>query len=209
MTHPTFSQRFNGALVAVGLCGALAAAHAQAPAHPSATNPGQPAPLSALPELQIQPYLGTWYQVAWFPNRFQRQCVSDTSATYALKPNGRLEVRNRCREADGRMDEALGEARPVQPAVDGVLRPAQLRVSFLPAWLRWLPVGEGDYWVIQRADDGRYAVISEPTRRYLWVLSRTPKLSADDETAIRSRLQTQGFDLSAWTAHAHGAAGTR
>lgn len=164
------------------------------------------APLTALPELQLQSYLGTWYQVALFPNWFQRSCASDTTATYSLKDNGRIAVLNRCKQPDGSLDEALGEARSVAPVTQGALRPAQLRVSFLPGWLRWLPVGEGDYWVIQRADDGRYAVVSEPSRRYLWVLSRTPRLSADDETAIRSRLQMQGFDLAAWTAHPHGTA---
>lgn len=194
---------------AIGVAAATLWAGVPAYAQQSGTTPttagtATPVPLSALPELQLQPYLGTWYQVALFPNRFQRQCVSDTTATYRLKDNGRLEVRNRCRQADGSLDEAVGEARTVRPVEQGVVRPAQLRVSFLPSWLRWLPVGEGDYWVIQRPDDGRYAVISEPTRRYLWVLSRTPRLSPDDESAIRSRLQAQGFDLTAWTAHPHG-----
>ena len=162
------------------------------------------AELVPLPQVDLQAYLGSWYQVALFPNRFQSQCVSDTTATYALKANGRIEVLNRCRLANGRFDQALGEARTVGIVENGQLRPAQLRVSFLPAWLRWLPVGQGDYWLIQRADDGRYAVVSEPTRRYLWVLSRKPALAPTDETAIRSRLQLQGFELAAWAAHQQG-----
>ncbi len=96
----------------------------------------------------------------------------------------------------------MGRARPVGQVANDQLKPAQLTVSFLPAWLQWLPVGRGSYWVIQRADDGRYAVISEPSRQYLWVLSRTPVLSSADESAIRSRLVAQGFNLSNWTAHA-------
>lgn len=160
------------------------------------------APLEALPSVTVSSYLGTWYQVALFPNSFQRQCLSDTTATYRLRDDGALDVLNRCRQADGKFDEALGRARPVGQRVQDELRPAQLKVSFLPAWLQWLPVGQGDYWVIQRADDGRYAVVSEPSRRYLWVLSRTPNLAPADESAIRSRLQTQGFDLARWTAHA-------
>jgi lipocalin len=71
------------------------------------------------------------------------------------------------------------------------------------------PSSEGDYWVIQRADDGRYAVVSEPSRRFLWVLSRSPQLSSADETAIRSRLLEQGFELGAWAAHPHGEASAR
>ena len=160
------------------------------------------APLAPLPHLDVPGYMGTWYQVAWFPNRFQKQCVSNTTATYLRVPEG-VEVLNRCRLADGRIDNVVGLARPAGSVLLGDrLEPAKLEVSFLPAWLRWLPIW-GAYWVIQRADDGRYAVISEASRKYLWVLSRTPQLSAADETAIRSRLVQQGFDLSPWQAHPH------
>ena len=165
------------------------------------------APLQSLPSLEVPPYMGTWYQVALFPNFFQRQCVSDTTATYRQLPDGTVEVKNRCRAADGRMDEALGQARPTGTLSGTTLSPARLEVSFLPAWLRWLPVGWGRYWVIQLADDGRYAVISEPTREYLWILSRQPRLSSADEAAIRARLVQQGFsDLAKLEMHRHGSA---
>lgn len=172
----------------------------------ASTSTGTSSALQALPTLEVPPYMGTWYQVAWFPNRFQKQCVGDTSATYRQQPDGRIEVLNRCRKADGSFDEALGQARPVGTLTGTRLAPAQLQVSFLPGWLRWLPVGWGRYWVIQLADDGRYAVISEPTREYLWVLARRPELAPADETAIRSALVRQGFgDLSAWQPHPHTA----
>ncbi len=184
--------------VLVAVAATLAATTATAQTAPSE-------PLAALPSLDVPSYMGTWYQVAWFPNRFQKQCVSNTSATYRRVPEG-VEVLNRCRLADGRIDDVLGLARPAGSVLAGdKLEPARLEVSFLPRWLRWLPIW-GDYWVIQRADDGRYAVISEASRKYLWVLSRTPQLSAADETAIRSRLVQQGFDLSPWQAHPHTAA---
>jgi apolipoprotein D and lipocalin family protein len=164
------------------------------------------APLQSLPSLEVPPYMGTWYQVALFPNRFQAQCVSDTTATYRQLPDGSVEVANRCRTADGRLDEAMGRARPTGALRGTTLAPAQLQVSFLPEWIRWLPVGWGTYWVVQLATDGRYAVVSEPTRQYLWVLSRTPRLTPEDETAIRSRLIEQGFAaaLARWQAHPHG-----
>jgi len=170
------------------------------------TPPATPAALQSLPALEVPPYMGTWYQVAWFPNRFQRQCFSDTSATYRQRPDGAVEVLNRCRTADGRFDEAQGLARPTGRLQGSRLEPAQLEVSFLPAWLRWLPVGWGRYWVIQLADDGRYAVISEPTREYLWVLARQPRLEAADEADIRSALKQQGFgDASRLQMHPHRA----
>jgi apolipoprotein D and lipocalin family protein len=177
----------------------LAAVTATAAAQPAL----QDESLRALPSIDVPAYMGTWYQVAWFPNRFQKQCVQDTAATYRQLPGGEVEVINRCRRADGQMEDIVGLARPAGSVLNGPrLEPAQLEVSFLPRLLRWLPIW-GAYWVIQLADDGRYAVVGEAKREYLWVLSRSPQLSAADESAIRSRLVQQGFDLARWTAHAH------
>lgn len=165
----------------------------------------QTPPLEPLPSLDVPAYMGTWYQVAWFPNRFQSQCVSDTSATYRALPEGRVEVTNRCRREDGRMEDIMGLARPDDAVQTGSqLRPARLEVSFLPAALRWLPIW-GRYWVIALADDGRYAVVSEPQRKHLWVLARAPRLAPADELAIRSLLAQRGFDLTRWQAHPHTA----
>lgn len=196
-------------VLAVCLLAASMTTFAQSPSAPAApalaAAASAPVPLQSLPALEVPPYMGVWYQVALFPNVFQRQCVSDTTATYRQLPDGTVEVKNRCRTADGRMDEALGQARPTGTLTGATLAPARLEVSFLPAWLRWLPVGWGRYWVIQLADDGRYAVISEPKREYLWILSRQPRLSPADEAGIRTRLTQQGFsDLSRLEMHRHG-----
>lgn len=195
-----------GGLGVKGWCAvALAAALVAAPPRGAA----DPAPVQSLAQLHVPDYLGVWYQVALYPNAFQRQCVADTTATYRLRPEGGIEVLNRCRRADGSFDEARGLARPAGQFDGEFLKPARLEVSFLPAVLRWLPIGWGNYWVIQRADDGRYAVVSEPTREYLWVLSRAPALSPADETAIRSALVEQGFDLRRLQAHPHAPAAPR
>lgn len=168
-------------------------------AEPSTTLP----PLKALPSLEVQPYMGRWYQVALYPNRFQRQCVSDTTATYRLLTGGRVEVVNRCRNAAGEFEAVTGVAQPVGQLSGGRLEPAQLEVSFLPTWLRWLPVGWGRYWVIRLADDQRYAVISEPSRNYLWILARQAQLDPVDEQQIHAFLRAQGFDLARLQAHRH------
>jgi apolipoprotein D and lipocalin family protein len=201
---PSWPTQAVVALAACGWVGGVAATE---------SSEVQPPALQSLPSLAVQPYMGTWYQVALFPNRFQKQCASDTSATYRLLSDGRVSVLNRCRQADGRFDDVQGIARPIgRLSGEGAatqLSPAQLEVSFLPAALRWLPVGWGRYWLIQLAEDGRYAVVSEPSREYLWVLSRTPALAPADEAAIRSRLQQQGFSeqrLLRWQAHPHGPA---
>lgn len=168
----------------------------------------EPAPLQPLTSLEIAPYMGTWYQVLWIPNRFQRQCVADTAATYRDLGNGTVEVINRCRTADEKIDSVTGIARPPEGVARieaGQLRPARLEVSFLPAWLRWTGIGWGAYWVVDLAPDGRYAIVSEASREYLWVLSRQPALTPQDEGMVRARLQALGFDLARVQPHPHRA----
>jgi apolipoprotein D and lipocalin family protein len=164
-------------------------------------------PLQALPSLDIAAYMGDWYQVAWIPNRFQKQCVSDTVATYRDLGAGRIEVLNRCKRADGSIDSVLGIARPpagMAHIEGGQLLPARLEVSFLPAWLRWTGIGWGAYWVVDLAPDGRYAIVSEASREYMWVLSRQPALTPIDDGAVKARLQALGFDLARVQPHPHG-----
>ena len=185
------------AVLAMALACSFATAQAQQPA---------PAPPLSLPSLDVAAYMGTWYQVAWIPNRFQKQCVSDTAATYRDRGDGTVEVLNRCKLADGKSDSVLGIARPpagVARIEGGQLKPARLEVSFLPAWLRWTGIGWGAYWVVERPADGRYVIVSEASREYLWVLARQPALTPADDAAIKARLQALGFDLGRAQAHPH------
>jgi apolipoprotein D and lipocalin family protein len=153
--------------------------------------------LQAVPNVNLDRYQGTWYQIALFPNSFQKQCLRNTRAEYRLRADGKVSVKNSCEIEGGKTYIADGLAR--------VLGDAKLEVSFLPSWLRWTGIGWGNYWVIQlggKAEEGyRYAVVSEPKREYLWILSRAPQLSAEDDAAIKSKLQLQGFDLSRLQAH--------
>lgn len=144
-------------------------------------------PLTTVGTVDLPRYAGQWYEVAKYPNRFQRQCIGDTTATYRLRDDGNVDVANRCRTRDG-IDEANGVARRVDGRTD------RLEVSFLPAVLRWLPIGWGRYWIIELAPDYRYAVIGEPSREYLWVLARTRTLSPEDRRAIEARLPAHGYD---------------
>ncbi len=149
------------------------------------------APLKTIERLDVGRYLGTWYEIAKYPNRFQAKCVADTQAQYRQRDDGQLDVVNRCRQANGEMTEAVGRARPV--GADGTPR---LEVRFAPAWLSWLPMVWGDYWVIDLDPAYRLAAVSEPKREFLWVLSRTPTVDAATYQALLGRLQAQGFDLS-------------
>jgi apolipoprotein D and lipocalin family protein len=148
-----------------------------------------PPPLAAIPSLDLARYMGPWTEIARYPNRFQKQCAGPAVATYSLQPEGTVRVVNRCPQADGTVDEAIGEARRIGPPGS-----ALLQVRFAPAWLSWLPQVWGSYWVVELDEAYQLAVVSEPTREYLWVLSRKPGLSPAAWSALTVRLTALGFD---------------
>lgn len=153
-------------------------------------------PLTPVNSIDLQRYQGTWHQVALYPNRFQKKCASNTRAQYAPEPGGTVQVTNQCRTVEGKEIQVVGQARPAHATVlsGNQLTPPQLQVRFAPAWLSWLPMVWGDYWVIQLSADYRYAVVGEPAREFLWVLARDTQLSAADWSAIESKLKEQGYD---------------
>ena len=162
---------------------ALGVASAQEPA-PARTD------LQTIAALDAPRYMGRWYEVAKFPNWFQRVCASQTQAQYQLQDNGTVRVLNRCRNAEGEWKEALGTARSVGP-----LGSPKLQVRFAPDWLAWLPLVWGNYWVIDLDDDYELVAVSEPQREYLWVLSRTPQVAPEKYQALLQRLRAQGLDV--------------
>jgi apolipoprotein D and lipocalin family protein len=142
-------------------------------------------PLRTVPHVDPTRYAGTWYEIASFPQRFQRGCTA-TTATYTLRPDGDLDVLNRCRKGspDGEERSARGRARVVDRATN-----AKLEVSFFrPFW--------GDYWIVDLAQDYTYAVVGHPGRDYLWILSRAPQMSGETYGAILQRLEAQGYETS-------------
>lgn len=156
---------------------------------PAATAVETPPPLATVPAVDTARYVGRWYEVARFPTWFQKRCVGDVTAQYATRADGELDVENRCARSDATVDVANARAK----RADGDPTGAKLRVSFLPAALRWLPFGWAHYWVVDLDPDYAWAVVSEPARDYLWILSRTPSLPAATYDAIVARLAAQGF----------------
>jgi apolipoprotein D and lipocalin family protein len=156
------------------------------PAHAQATA----APLATVPRVDLDRYLGRWHELARYENWFQRSCAGDVSADYSRNAEGGVAVINSCRRADGSLDRSEGVARIVDPATN-----AKLEVTFLPSWLRWTGIGWGNYWVIDLDPEYRYAVVGEPTREYLWVLSRSPSLDAATWARIEERVKASGYDL--------------
>jgi apolipoprotein D and lipocalin family protein len=174
---------------------AMSLAHVQAqtpdrPGAPLQTSASQTAVVS-IASLDVPRYMGTWYEIAKYPNIFQRRCARNTRAQYSPQADGTLQVLNRCVTDSGEEIHALGLAKQIGPATS-----PKLKVRFAPAWLSWLPQVWGDYWVIDLDDDYQLAAVSEPSREYLWVLSRTPKVDANTYNALLKRLSAQGFDLS-------------
>ena len=153
----------------------------------------EPLPVQSVPNVDLGRYIGKWYEIAAFPMFFQRQCTGDTTAEYALRPDGDIAVVNRCR-TEGGFDEAVGKAWPV-PGTGN----AQLKVSFFWPF-------RSDYWVIGLDGDYRWAVVGNPNRKYLWVLSRTPQLPKDQLDLALQAAASQGFDLGQLKYTGHGRA---
>lgn len=168
---------------------ALAASLATGVVLAQADNAATP-PLQTIASLDVARYMGTWYEIAKYPNSFQKKCASNTRADYQPQPDGKVQVLNRCVMSDGQTTEALGAARQVGPADS-----PKLEVRFAPAWLSFLPMVWGDYWVIDLDPQYQLVAVSEPKREYLWVLSRTPQVDPAAYTALLSRLNQRGFDL--------------
>ena len=143
-------------------------------------------PLEVVPQVDLSRYMGTWYEIARFPHRFQEGCVA-TKATYALREDGKVDVLNECRaeSIDGPVRTAKGTARVVAEKSY-----AKLKVtSFWPFY--------GDYWIIDLGDNYEYAVVGHPGRNYLWILSRTPFMDDALYNRILERLQKEkAYDTS-------------
>jgi apolipoprotein D and lipocalin family protein len=149
----------------------------------------EPPALAPIPSLDLTRYMGRWYELARYPNRFQRLCSGPSTAQYSLQAGGTVEVVNRCPQADGRVDEAIGQARRLGPEGS-----ATLQVRFAPAWLSFVPMVWGNYWVVELDEAYQLAVVSEPRREFLWVLSRQAEITPVAWAALTVRLQALGFD---------------
>ena len=172
-------------IVTMVLAGSLPAS-GQNPVSASAPIPAPasaPAPVASVAAVDLARYAGQWFEIASFPTFFQRNCVADTTARYTLAPDGRVLVTNRCRTNAG-FDEANGSASVVEGWNN-----SRLKVSFF-----W-PI-KADYWIIGLDPEYRWAVVGNPNRKYLWLLSRTPQLPKPLLDAALASAAAQGFDLS-------------
>ncbi len=184
----------------------------------------------AVDKLNVQRYAGTWYEIARFPMYFQRNCASDVTATYTLQQDAQgkvasIDVTNQCRTADKTVITAEGKAVPSGDNASkatttanatedkGKVREGQegskdsiagkLKVTFLPKWLRWLPVGRADYWVLAVDEHYQQALVGTPDHKYLWMLSRAPTLNQNTFNQFTTLATQQGYDMSRLQITAH------
>lgn len=147
-------------------------------------NQGNAQPLETVPHVDIDRYLGTWYEISSFPQRFQKGCHR-TTADYSLSKKGHIIVENRCNRGNlsGKQSHIKGKA-----FVKKHTGNAKLKVQFFWPF-------RGKYWIIDLANDYSYAVVGHPNRKYLWILSRTPEMDQDVYEQILTRIRKKGFDI--------------
>ncbi len=143
-------------------------------------------PLAVVDRVELDRFVGKWYEIAKYPNPFQQRCFGGTTAEYAVREDGSISVINVCREGslEGPESRIEGFATIADQATN-----AKLTVYFFP------PFG-APYWIIDLDADYQWLVVGEPSRSTLWILSRTPALPEDTYQAILSRLPEKGYDAA-------------
>jgi apolipoprotein D and lipocalin family protein len=153
----------------------------------AALGPKHPVGNSAVPQpakaVELQRYLGRWYEIARYEQGFQKDCDGVT-ADYSLRPDGQIRVLNTCRKPGGKITDAEGRAKIVDAATN-----AKLKVSFFGPFF-------GDYWVLDRAEDYSWAIVGEPSGRYLWLLSREAVPAPGKVDALIARAKALGYDTT-------------
>jgi apolipoprotein D and lipocalin family protein len=157
-------------------------------------------PLRVVSSVDLARYAGRWYEVARLPNRFEEKCAGDVTAEYRLVKTDRIKVVNRCRKVDGGTTGAEGAAR----LKDRKGPNSRLKVRFAPSFLSFLPFVWGDYQIMELAPDYSHALVGDPSRKYLWVLSRTPQMDEQTYRRLVESARAQGFDVSRLILTKHG-----
>ena len=140
--------------------------------------------LETVASVDLSRYVGQWYEIARLPNRFQKKCADSVTANYTVRADGDIKVVNRCRKQSGEFTTATGKAKIVDKQTN-----AKLKVTFF--WPFY-----GKYWIVDLGPNYEYAVVGEPGRNYLWVLSRTPTMDEGLYQNLLTKMQARGFDTT-------------
>jgi len=147
-----------------------------------------PDPVTTVGKVDLDKYQGTWFEIARYPNKFQKKCVGNTTATYRKLESGRIEVVNECLMRNGKINKAKGTAKIVDTKTN-----AKLKVRFAPGWLSFIPAVWGDYWILDLDKEYKHVAIGDPDRKYFWILSRTPTMDTKTYQDILRRAEKMGF----------------
>jgi apolipoprotein D and lipocalin family protein len=143
---------------------------------------------TAVASVDLKRYSGKWFEIARYPNKYQNNCVGNTTATYSMNADGKLDVLNECLKKDGTVIDAKGEAKIVDKLTN-----AKLEVRFAPGYLAFISSVWADYWIIDLDDKYQYAAIGDEDGKYLWILSRTQKLNDATYQNILRRVEAMGY----------------
>ena len=152
------------------------------------TKPASATELKTVPQVDLKKYSGKWFEIARYPNKFQKQCVGNTTANYTVQTNNKIEVVNECLKKDGSTEQAKGEARIVDKNSN-----AKLEVRFAPKFLSFISAVWGDYWIIYLDDQYQNVAIGDPKRAYFWILSRQPEMNDATYQDILRKAEALGF----------------
>ncbi|MFK8330614.1 lipocalin family protein [Pseudomonas sp. BJa5] len=150
-----------------------------------------PVPPKTVEKVDLKRYQGKWFELARLPMYFQRDCAQ-SEAHYNVKPDGSLGVLNRCLTREGEWQEVSGSATPQVPG-----KTDKLWVEFDTWFSKVLPGGiKGDYWVLYIGDGYQTALVGNPDRKYLWILSRKPTIPALERESLLAKARQQGYDTT-------------
>lgn len=145
-------------------------------------------PVQTVESVNLERYMGKWYEIAAIPMFFERKCIGNTTAIYSLLPDGLVKVTNSCDVAKGKRMMAEGRGRVMDAKTH-----AKLKVTFWH-FLGWRWIVGGDYWIIDLAPDYSYAIVGHPSRKYGWILSRVPVLPKETLQRLATHLKAQGYN---------------
>lgn len=140
--------------------------------------------LEVVNSVDLSRYVGRWYEIARLPNRFEKKCADTVTADYAIRDDGKIDVINRCRKANGEFTTSKGKAKITDKQTN-----AKLKVTFF--WPFY-----GNYWILDLGSNYEYAVVGDPSRKYLWILSRTPKMDETVYQQLLIKMTERGFDTT-------------
>jgi apolipoprotein D and lipocalin family protein len=147
---------------------------------------GADEPLDTVDHVDLSRYQGKWFEIARLPLSWENKCASDVTAIYTSRPDGKIAVLNSCLKSSGKVTQSKGTAKIASKKDSSN---ARLKVTFFWPF-------SGDYWILDLDPDYRWALVGNPSRKNLWILSRTPSLDRETIDTLLAKGASLGFNTS-------------